>query len=49
MDYSVRDSALTTSAGLQPIQQTHPFTIRHLSPISGTQHLERPVEGIHRC
>jgi hypothetical protein len=48
MDHRVRDSALTTSAGLQPIQQTHPLTIWHLSPISGTEHLERPVEGIHR-
>ncbi|CAN1551446.1 hypothetical protein MCEMAEM6B_02225 [Mycobacteriaceae bacterium] len=48
MDHRVRDSALTTSAGLQPIQQTHPLTIGHLSPISATQHLEHPLEGIHR-
>ena len=48
MNHRVRHRTLTTNTRLPPIQQTHPLTIAHLSPISGTQHLERPLKGIHR-
>ena len=48
MNHRVRHRTLTTNTGLPPIQQTHPLTIAHLSPISGPQHIERPLKGIHR-
>jgi hypothetical protein len=49
MDHRVRDSALPTSTGLQPLQQRHPLTTAEPTPISGTQHIERSSEGIHRA
>jgi hypothetical protein len=48
MNHRVRDSALTASAGLQPIQQTHPLTVTEPTPLSVTEHIERSSEGIHR-